>query len=362
MSLKAIYENFSLSPWCDDLSRDIIHYGHLHELVTKGVRGVTSNPTIFANAVLSSDTYTADIKKMAAAGRRPEAIYWELAIKDTRDAADVLRPLYAKTDGEDGYVSLEVSPIFANDYSKTLAQARLLWRSVRRSNIMIKIPATEEGLVAIPKLIAEGINVNVTLIFSLRRYLEVMNAYLVGLEKREGSLRNVHSVASFFVSRIDTVVDHLLSKSSNKSARSLLGTAAIAQSQAAYGLFLEMFNPVAHRWQALEARGANMQRPLWASTSVKNPDFDPLLYVNSLLLPGCVNTMPLKTLRLAHQTPLDDWQLPPETFVLDSHNVIANIEKHGINLNKVTAALEKDGINKFVSSYNEIIRSITKRI
>lgn len=361
MSLNAIYENFSLSPWFDDLSRDIINNGQLLELVTKGVRGVTSNPTIFAKAILSSDAYTADIKKMAAAGRRPEAIYWELAIKDARDAADVLRPLYTKTDGEDGYVSLEVSPIFANDHTKTVAQARLLWRSVRRSNLMIKVPATADGLIAIPKLIAEGINVNVTLIFSLRRYLEVMNAYLVGLEKREGSLRHVHSVASFFVSRIDTVVDHLLSKAGNKSAQSLLGTAAVAQSQAAYGLFLEMFNPVAHRWQALESRGANLQRPLWASTSVKNPHYDPLLYVNSLLLPRSVSTMPLKTLRLAHQTPLDNWQLPKETFVLDAHNVIANIEKHGINLNKVTTALEKDGIKKFVDSYNEIVRAITKR-
>lgn len=362
MSLKAIYDNYSLSPWCDDLSRDIINNGQLLELVSKGVRGVTSNPTIFANAVLSSETYTADIKRMAAAGRRPEAIFWELAIKDARDAADVLRPLYTKTNGEDGYVSLEVSPIFANDHIKTIAQARLLWKSVRRSNLMIKIPATEDGLIAISKLTSEGINVNATLIFSLRRYLEVMNAYLVGLEKREGSLRQVHSVASFFVSRIDTFIDHLLSKVGTKSARALYGTAAVAQSHAAYGLFLEMFNPVAHRWQALESRGANMQRPLWASTSVKNPKYDPLLYVNSLLLPKSVNTMPLKTLRLAHQAPIDSWQLPKETFVLDAHNVISDIEKTGINLNKVTQTLEKDGINKFIASYNEIIRSISKRL
>ncbi len=362
MSLKALYENFSVSPWCDDLSRDLINKGHLLELVTKGVRGVTSNPTIFAKAVLSSDIYTADIKKMAASGRRSEAIYWELAIKDTRDAADVLKPLYTKTNGEDGYVSLEVSPKFAHDHIKTIAQARLLWHSVRRANLMIKIPATPEGLIAITKLVSEGINVNVTLIFSLHRYLEVMNAYLSGLEKREGSLRHVHSVASFFVSRIDTVVDHLLSKSSSQSVRALCGKTAVAQSQAAYGLFLEMFNPVAHRWQALKSRGANIQRPLWASTSVKNPKYNPLLYVNSLLLPCTVNTMPISTLQLAHQAKSEDWQLPQETFVLDAHQILASVEAEGIKMKKITEALENDGIKKFINSYDEIIQSISKRL
>jgi transaldolase len=362
MSLKALYENFSVSPWCDDLSRDLINKGHLLELVSKGVRGVTSNPTIFANAILSSETYTTDIKRMAASGRRPEAIYWELAIKDARDAADILRPLYTKTDGEDGYVSLEVSPKFAHDHVKTIAQARLLWNSVRRANLMIKIPATPEGLIAITKLISEGINVNVTLIFSLHRYLEVMNAYLSGLEKRDGSLRHIHSVASFFVSRIDTAVDHLLSKDGVQSVRTLGGKTAIAQNQAAYGLFLEMFNPVAHRWQALKSRGANMQRPLWASTSVKNPKYDPLLYVNSLLLPCTVNTMPISTLQLAHQAKLEDWKLPQETFVLEAHRVLAAVEATGIDMRKVTIALEKDGIKKFSDSYDQIIQSITKRI
>ena len=362
MSLKTLYENFSVSPWCDDLSRDLIDKGHLLELASKGVRGITSNPTIFANAVLSSETYTSDIKKMASSGRQPEAIFWELAIKDARDAADVLRPLYTKTDGEDGYVSLEVSPKFAHDHVKTIAQARLLWQSVRRANLMIKIPATPEGLIAVTKLISEGINVNVTLIFSLHRYLEVMNAYLSGLEKRDGSLRHVHSVASFFVSRIDTAVDHLLSKSNAQSARLLSGKAAVAQNQAAYGLFLEMFNPVAHRWQALKSRGANMQRPLWASTSVKNPKYDPLLYVNSLLLPCTVNTMPISTLQLAHQAKLEDWQLPKETFVLEAHKTLAAIESTGININKITDALEKDGIKKFINSYDEIIQSISKRL
>jgi len=362
MSLKGIFETFSLSPWCDDLSRDEIDGGQLAALVDKGVRGVTSNPTIFAKAVSSSDAYTKEIKRMTAAGRRPEAIYWELAIKDARDAADILRPLYTKSDGSDGYVSLEVSPKFANDHLKTVAQARLLWSSVRRANLMIKVPATSEGLIAISKLISEGINVNVTLVFSLHRYLEVMNAYLAGLEKREGSLRQVHSVASFFVSRIDTVVDHLLSKNGSAQARLLNGRAAVAQAHAAYGLFLEMFNPVAHRWQALQSRGANIQRPLWASTSVKNPDYDPLMYVNSLLLPCSVNTMPLNTLQLAHQKPIEKWSLPPETFALDAHKVIATIQSLGIDLNKITAALEKDGVKKFSESYDAIVRSISKRV
>ncbi len=361
MSLKGLYDTFSLSPWCDDLSRDEIDGGQLTTLVDRGVRGVTSNPTIFAKAVSSSDSYTKEIRRMTAEGRRPEAIYWELAIRDARDGADVLRPLYTKTDGTDGYVSLEVSPKFANDHAKTIAQARLLWKSVRRANLMIKIPATSEGLIAITKLISEGINVNVTLVFSLRRYLEVMNAYLAGLEKREGSLRQVHSVASFFISRIDTVVDHILNKNRSPQSRSLLGHAAIAQAHAAYGLFLEMFNPVAHRWQALESRGANIQRPLWASTSVKNPDYDPLLYVNSLLLPCCVNTMPLTTLQLAHQEPMDKWSLPPETFALDAHKVIASLESNGIDLNKITSALENDGIKKFLESYEEIVLAIGKR-
>ncbi|MEK7472147.1 MAG: transaldolase [Patescibacteria group bacterium] len=361
MSLKGLFEAFSLSPWCDDLSRDEIDGGQLTELVDKGVRGVTSNPTIFARAVSSSDAYTKEIRRMTAAGRRPEAIYWELAIKDARDAADVLRPLYTSTDGTDGYVSLEVSPKFAHDHVKTIAQARLLWSSVRRANLMIKIPATPDGLIAISKLTAEGVNINVTLVFSLRRYLEVMNAYLVGLEKRDGSLRQVHSVASFFVSRIDTVVDHLLEKNGSASAKSLLGKAAIAQAHAAYGLFLEMFNPVAHRWQELESRGANIQRPLWASTSVKNPNYDPLMYVNSLLLPCSVNTMPLDTLKLAHKKSVDGWNLPKETFALDAHRVIADIESHGISFNRVTMALEIDGIKKFTQSYDGIIRAIGSR-
>ena len=353
MSLKTLYDNFAVSPWLDDLSRELTETNKLTDHVTTGVRGITSNPTIFAAALAGTEKYTASIQKLIDEGKDHEAIYWQLAVEDVTKAADTLRPVYDASNGTDGYVSLEVSPKHAHDTAGTLAQARELWQAVNRQNLMIKVPATLEGLPAITTLISEGVNVNVTLIFSLARYLAVINAYTSGLEQNTGDITRIHSVASFFVSRVDTTIDPLLNDHAD-----LRGKAAVAQAQAAYGIFLESFNPIGIRWQALTERGANIQRPLWASTSVKNPEYDPLLYVSSLLGRDTVNTMPGNTVELVTTADQSAWHAITQEDILASHEFLSRLEAAGIKLVDITDKLETEGVEKFAKSFEELLETV----
>ncbi len=351
------------SLWYDNIQRRLLENGDLAAMIARGeIRGVTSNPSIFRNAIANSDDYDAALVPLAWAGRDAESIFWELAIEDIRTACDLFRPLYEETDGEDGYVSIEVSPYLAHDTARTVAQAKELWARVGRPNLMIKIPATKEGLPAIRQTIAVGINVNVTLIFSIARYLEVMDAYLSGLEdylkthspqRGEGRGGGIpSSVASFFVSRIDTKVDALLPEDSP-----LRGKAAIASAKLAYQEYLRVFG--SERFAALEARGARPQRPLWASTSTKNPAYPDTLYVDSLIGPNTVNTVPPHTLEAFkdHGTAA----LTLTEGVDEARRVFAALEEAGISMARVTQELEDEGVQKFADAFTDLLQTIDSR-
>src|SRR5512141_848532 len=281
------------SLWYDNIQRQLLESGELKAMIERGdIRGVTSNPSIFNHAIAKSTDYDDAIKPLAWAGWDAEKIFWQLAIEDIRASCDAFSPVYEETNGGDGYVSLEVSPFVAGDTEKTVAQAEQLWVRVARPNLMIKIPATEAGIPAIRKAIAAGLNINVTLIFSLARYAEVMNAYLSGLEDRVAaghSIDHIASVASFFVSRVDTKIDPRLPDGSD-----LKGKAAIANAKLAYDQYQQTF--AGGRWENLKVKGARVQRPLWASTSTKNPAYPDTLYVDNLIGPETVNTVPPQTL------------------------------------------------------------------
>ncbi len=285
-----------VSIWLDDLSRELIESGDLERLVRdKHVVGVTTNPTIFATALSDGERYTDQVQALAERGASVDEAIFEITTEDVRRGCDVLRPVFDRTDGVDGRVSIEVDPGLAHDTAATVETAKKLWAAVDRPNLFIKIPATEAGLPAITESIANGISVNVTLIFSLERYRAVMDAYLAGLEKRVangGSLAGIASVASFFVSRVDTEIDKRLDKAGADA--SLKGKAGIANAQLAYQAYEEVFS--SDRWRALEGQGAVPQRPLWASTGVKNPEYSDTMYISELIAPGTVNTMPEKTL------------------------------------------------------------------
>ena len=302
--LQDLYTIGGQSPWLDNLRRDWIQDGQLAELLDLGVRGITSNPTIFAKAMSEQATYEEQFRSLMK-DHTVEAAYWEMAMTDIRSALGMLRPLYDESDGEDGYVSLEVSPALAHDTDGTVRDARRFHETIALPNLFVKVPATREGVPAIETMIGEGRSINVTLIFGLDRYDEVMEAYLRGLEAlvaagRADELPHVASVASFFVSRVDTEVDRRLEalaggEGGDPAVLGLRGTAAVAQAQTAYQHFHRTF--AGERWEALRARGARVQRPLWASTSTKNPSYSDLLYVDSLIGPATVNTMPDGTLR-----------------------------------------------------------------
>ena len=287
------------SPWYDFITRDLVHSGELARLIREdGLLGMTSNPTIFEKAIASSDSYDADIRRHAEAGRSASEIFEELAVDDVRAACDVFRTTFERTGNGDGTVSLEVSPTLAHDTEGTVHEAERLWRAVDRPNAMIKIPGTKAGLSAITRCLSQGINVNVTLLFSLERYAEVVEAHLQGLERRAAmhlSIDHLHSVASFFVSRVDTKLDPELDRlaSSTPEAKSLRGTMAIANAAKAYALFRETL--ASPRWQALAAQGAKPQRPLWASTSVKDKAYQDTMYVEQLIAEQTVNTLPPET-------------------------------------------------------------------
>jgi transaldolase len=341
--------------WLDDLSRDRIRTGNLQELVDgHSVVGVTTNPTIFAAAISGSESYDDQLHALAVRKVSVEEALRTVTAADVRDACDLLAPVAEASPG-DGRVSLEVAPGLAHDTDATAAEAGHLWWLVDRPNLFIKIPATEAGLPAITESIANGISVNVTLIFSLERYRAVMDAYLSGLEKRAadgGSLEGIASVASFFVSRVDTEIDKRLDKAGADA--SLKGKAAIANARLAYQAYEEVFS--SDRWRALEAQGAAPQRPLWASTGVKNPEYSDTMYVSELIAPGTVNTMPEKTLMAYadHGTP----GTPVQKSYDDAAAVMQAVADAGVDLDDVFRVLEEEGVQKFVDSWDELTESV----
>ena len=349
------------SVWYDNIQRKLLKSGEMARMIGAGeIRGVTSNPTIFMNAIAKTNDYDDSLLP----GLSPEEVFFHLAIEDIQATTDLFRPLYEESDGGDGYVSLEVSPYLANDTTATLTQAKELWARVNRPNLMIKIPATLAGLPAITEAIAAGINVNVTLIFSLERYAEVMDAYLSGLEKRAAAglpLERVASVASFFVSRVDTNVDARLQKlmaGGNSGGANLLGKAAIANAKLAYADYKKVFN--SERFLALKARGARVQRPLWASTSTKNPAYRDVIYVEELIGADTVNTVPPQTLAAFLEHGLVRPSL--EEDLDGARQSLADLEALGISMAEVTFELEVQGVKAFADAFTTLLGTIEARL
>ncbi|HSM70540.1 MAG TPA: transaldolase, partial [Anaerolineales bacterium] len=344
------------SIWYDNIERKLLENGELKAMIERGdIRGVTSNPSIFNAAIAKTNDYDSALTPLAWAGWDAEKIFWQLAIEDIKAACDAFSPLYEETNGGDGFVSIEVSPHLAHDTEATVAQAQQLWARVARPNLMVKIPATKEGIPAIRKSIAAGVNINVTLIFSLARYAEVMEAYLSGLEDRVEAghpIDHVASVASFFVSRVDSKIDPQLPDGSN-----LKGKSAIANAKLAYDLYHQTF--VGRRWENLKVKGAGVQRPLWASTSTKDPEYPDTLYVDELIGPETVNTLPPKTLEAfkdhgtVEATLMRD--LDEAQFVMDQ------LEAAGVSMDVVTQELEDEGVKAFADAFTQLIATIDER-
>ncbi|WP_424531642.1 transaldolase [Sphaerisporangium viridialbum] len=349
-----------VSIWLDDISRERLRTGNLESLIRdKYVVGVTSNPTIFASALAKGDAYDAQLRDLSARGVDVGEAVRAITTFDIRWAADVLRPVFDATGGVDGRVSIEVDPRLANDSAeKTIAEARALWWLVDRPNVFIKIPATLDGLPAITQALTEGISVNVTLIFSLERYRAVMDAWLSGLERARANgldLSKIESVASFFVSRFDTEIDKRLDQIGTPEALELKGKAAIANARLAYAAYEEVMNTP--RWQALKDAGARTQRPLWASTGVKNPDYPDTMYVDQLVTAGTVNTMPEKTLdAVADHGNIDGDTIRP--YYEQAWNTMAALKQAGIDYDDVVKVLEEEGVEKFVASWNELLGTL----
>jgi transaldolase len=353
--LHDLYSTQGQSPWIDNVSRPAIVEGGLQKLVDDGIRGVTSNPTIFQKAMTGSDAYDEQFKKLIERVSVEQA-FWEMAIDDVTAACAILRPVHDDSAGTDGFVSIEVSPALASDTAGTIESARGLHERINLPNLFVKIPATAEGVPAIQQMITEGRNINVTLIFSLERYGEVMEAYLSGLETlaaANGDVAQVHSVASFFVSRVDTEVDRRLEAAGNRAA-GLAGKAAVAQAKLAYQLFQQQFS--GPRWEALAAQGAHPQRPLWASTSTKNPAYPDLLYVDSLIGPDTVNTMPDATVAafLDHGTVART----VDTGFDDAEADLAALHGAGVDMADVARVLEEEGVASFTKSYDELLQAL----
>lgn len=349
------------SIWLDFIDRKVIHSGHLQKLISEdGIRGITSNPAIFEKAISSGTDYDADIKNYTEQGLGNEDVFFRMAIADIQHAADLFKPLYDEGDvkGADGYVSLEVSPRLAHNTEGTLHQARQLWQAVNRENVMIKIPGTLEGLVAVRKCISEGINVNVTLLFGLKKYEQVAEAYIAGLEDRlcTGlSVQGIASVASFFISRIDVMVDPILEE---KGLGQLKGEVAIACAKKAYALSKEVFS--GERFQKLAQQGARPQRLLWASTGSKNPAFKDTKYVEALIGEKTVNTLPMEALEAFRDHGEANAQL--EDGLENANEVIQQLQQAGINLEAVAQKLEEEGVEKFIQPYNKLMEAIEKQI
>lgn len=350
--------DFGQSPWYDNLARTLVEGGGLRQLLDEdGIKGVTSNPTIFEKAMASGDGYDEGLAACAADGLSIEESYWRLVTEDVGHAADLLRPVHDAANGADGFVSIEVSPDLAHDTAGTIEQAKELFALIDRPNIMIKIPATLEGLDAITAVVGDGINVNVTLIFSLARHAAVIDAYMSGLEKLAaagGDLTTVSSVASFFVSRVDTETDRRLPDDSP-----LRGKAAVANARLAYRLFTERFAGI--RWDALAGKGARLQRPLWASTSTKNPAYSPTLYVDTLIGRNTVNTLAPASIDVLHGGDVD---LAPDTVEQDvdgAQQTIDDLAGAGVDFDDVTATLEREGVASFSASFHDAFATLEKR-
>jgi len=350
-----------VSIWLDDLSRDRLRSGNLQELIdTKSIVGVTTNPSIFQAALSKGNAYDAQVAELAERGADVDATIRTVTTDDVREACDVLRPQWDASDGVDGRVSIEVDPRLAHDADKTIAQAIELWKIVDRPNLLIKIPATEAGLPAITAALAEGISVNVTLIFSVERYRLVMDAYLAGLEAAEKAghdLNTIHSVASFFVSRVDTEIDKRLEQIGSGEALALRGKAGVANARLAYAAYEEVFVG-GKRFLPLAELGAWVQRPLWASTGVKNPDYSDTLYVTELVAPNTVNTMPEKTLDAV----ADHGVVKGDTITgtgagAAAQKVFDELDAIGIDLRDVFLVLENEGVEKFEKSWQELLEA-----
>jgi transaldolase len=348
-----------VSVWLDDLSRELLETGDLQKLIdTRSVVGVTTNPTIFASALAKGDRYETQVGTLAARGADVETTVFEVTTDDVRSACDLFRPVADATGGLDGKVSIEVDPRLAKDTDGTIESARKLWATVDRPNLYIKIPATREGLPAIRTAISEGISVNVTLIFSLQRYREVMEAYIEGIEGAKAAgrdLSTISSVASFFVSRVDTEIDKRLDAIGSDEAKALRGKAGIANARLAYQAFEEVV--ATSRWQALADAGAKVQRPLWASTGVKNPDYDDTMYVTRLVARDIVNTMPGATLEAV----ADHGNVTGDTIhgtYPDAAALLDQLAGLGIDYNDVVDLLEREGVEKFEKSWEELLATV----
>ena len=354
------------SIWLDYIRRDLMESGELKRMIEEdGLRGMTSNPAIFEKAIAESDEYETEIRSMALLGKDPDAIYQALSLEDVRSAADEFRPLWDRMDGGDGYVSLEVSPHLAHDAAGTVEEGRRLWAQLDRPNVFIKVPATAEGLVAIRQLIDDGISVNVTLLFGIARYEQVVEAYLSGLESRASRgepVRHVASVASFFVSRIDALVDPLLEKIVGQGgeravlAGAALGQVAIASAKAAYQIQKKVFG--SERFGKLAARGARIQRLLWASTSTKNPAYKDVKYVEALIGPDTVDTAPLETIDAYRDHGNPKARL--EEGLQESRAVMEHLPELGIRIDDVAMQLENEGVEKFKQPFDKLMATLAK--
>jgi transaldolase len=355
--LSDLFAQHGQSPWLDNMRRDWIQDGEMERWVDEGVRGMTSNPTIFQKAIEGGEVYDEQFSRLVATGTSVLDAYWEMVVDDIRHALAILRPVHDRSDGLDGYVSVEVSPLLARDTDGTLAAARHLNTLIDEPNLYVKIPGTVEGLPAIRQMIAEGRSVNVTLLFSVARYRDVMEAYISGLEGKEGDLSGVSSVASFFVSRVDAETDARLEAIGTDQALGLRGKTAVANAQVAYEAFVETFT--GPRWEALAARGARVQRPLWASTSTKNPDYPGTLYVDTLIGPDTVNTMPEGTL-----AEFEDHGTLARTIDADlpaAHAVLDELATVGVSLDDVTTTLEDKGVASFSASFDDLLASLSTK-
>ncbi|PKW25254.1 transaldolase [Phycicoccus duodecadis] len=348
-----------VSIWLDDLSRDRICSGNLQELIDdRGVVGVTTNPSIFQAALSEGHAYDEQVAELASKGRTVDEAVFALTTRDVHDACEIMKPVFERTGGEDGRVSIEVDPRLAHDTARTVAEAKELRAAVDQPNVFIKIPATVEGLPAISQVLAEGISVNVTLIFSLDRYRAVMNAFLTGLEQaREAGrdLSTIRSVASFFVSRVDAEVDKRLDAIGTDDASAVRGRAGLANARLAYQAYEEVFSTP--RWSSLEAAGAHKQRPLWASTGVKDPAYPDTMYVTELVAPGTVNTMPEKTL----EATADHGEIHGDAVTgayAEAADVLDTLERLGISYSEVVDQLEREGVDKFEKAWGELLQGV----
>jgi transaldolase len=364
-TIKQLHTEQDQSVWQDDISRDMLQDGTLQNHIDEiGIRGVTSNPSIFQKALAAGTAYDDDIRRMLGEDMSPEAIFQALEVQDIRDACDLFRPIYDESDGGDGFVSIEVLASLARDTEGTIKNARELWRAVDKPNLMVKVPGTKEGWPAIEQLLSEGININITLLFSLENYEKVARAYVSALQQRVAAgepIDRLASVASFFVSRVDTAADKAIDQKIDEGVKGiadLKGKVAVANAQLAYKKFEEIFS--GDDWESLAKQGARVQRPLWASTGTKNPDYSDILYVETLIGPQTINTMPLKTMQafLDHGT--------VERTVDQSYDAAERVlerlyEEAGIDLDAITDTLEDEGIAQFEQAYGELLAGVEEK-